>query len=174
MFTDCQSIPILLLTFRSPQRWSWHTLPLGGCSTVSFIWLSGKGFYSWVLFRSQKWLHKSAPSNFTYIFPVYQNCIYLFLWLRHASTISISVTSTEQILFRSNKMASVVSSQQCLSLSLRSLSGGSTQVKIKPPNSTLPWSPFQVVGSQLYMIICKKKQAYKQTKKPRSLIHMNK
>lgn len=82
---------------------------LWGAVPVSFIWLSAKGFYSQVLFCSQKWLHKRAPSNFTYIFPVYQNCIYLFLWLRHTCTISIPVICTEQIQFRSNKLASIPS-----------------------------------------------------------------
>lgn len=50
-----------------------------------------------VLFCSQKWLYKREPFNFTYIFPGYQNCIYLFQWLRHTCTISIPVTSAEQI-----------------------------------------------------------------------------
>lgn len=157
-------LSFLLLTYRRPQRWSCPTLPMRGCSTVSFIWLSAKGFYSQVLFCSQKWVHKRAPSNFTYIFPVYQNCIYLFLWLRHTCTISIPVICTEQIQFRSNKLASIPS---CM-------------WPIVPQSVRLVWwncigenkaaqlflkAHFKLLGLN-YMWKYVKKQTYKQTKNP--------
>lgn len=104
--------------YSHPHSWSSHTFSLRGCCTVPFIWLSGKGFYSQVLFCSQKWLYKREPFNFTYIFPGYQNCIYLFQWLRYTCTISIPLTSAEQIqLKRSWLLFPIVCGQQswCLS-----------------------------------------------------------
>lgn len=90
----------VLLNFKSSQRLSCLTFSQKGCSIHPFIWLSGKGFYSQMLFCSQKRLYKREPFNLLYIFPGYQSFIYFFQWLRCTYTISVLDTSKAQIQFR--------------------------------------------------------------------------
>lgn len=97
----------VLHIFKSPQRWSCSIVSIRGYSTVSFIWLSGKGFCSHVLSCSKKWLYKRESCDSTCVFPGYLNCIYLFQCFRHICTTPIPVTSAEQVQFRGKELASI-------------------------------------------------------------------